>query len=222
MQDEPSFGEWLSRRRKTLDLTQAELAQQVPCATITIQKMEANERRPSKQMAERLAEKLGIPDEERPAFVSFARAGTRVGESMLLSKAAHRLAWSLSPRRLTNLPLPPAPLIGRERDLASVRQRLLGTDTRLLTLVGPPGVGKTRLAIQVATGLLDDFGDGVYFVTLAPVSDPNLVATLSIFGEGVPLLGVPVVYPALVLGGWMAASLLIFFRRVRGVEVVRA
>ena len=71
MQDEPSFGQWLSRRRKALDLTQVELAQRVPCATITIQKIEANERRPSRQMAERLAEHLEIAAEERPAFVSF-------------------------------------------------------------------------------------------------------------------------------------------------------
>jgi predicted ATPase/transcriptional regulator with XRE-family HTH domain len=177
MQDEPSFGEWLRRRRKTLDLTQAELAQRVPCATITIQKIEADERRPSKQMAERLAEKLEIAAEEHPAFVSFARTGTRARESIRLSEATRRLAWSLNPRRLTNLPLPPAPLIGREQDLATVRQRLLDADTRLLTLVGPPGVGKTRLAIQAATSLLDDYGDGVYFVALAPVSDPNLVAT---------------------------------------------
>ena len=177
MQDEPSFGQWLSRRRKALDLTQVELAQRVPCATITIQKIEADERRPSRQMAERLAEHLDIAAEERPAFVSFARAGTRAHESVLLSQATHRLAWSLTPRRLTNLPLPPAPLIGRERDVASVRQRLLGADTRLITLVGPPGVGKTRLAIQVTTSLLDDYGDGVYFVALAPIGDPNLVAT---------------------------------------------
>ena len=176
MQDEPSFGQWLSRRRKALDLTQVELAQRVPCATITIQKIEADERRPSRQMAERLAEHLDIAAEERPAFVSFARTGTRAHESVLLSQATQRLAWSLTPRRLTNLPLPPAPLIGREQDVASVRQRLLGADTRLLTLVGPPGVGKTRLAIQVATSLLDDYGDGVYFVALAPVSDPDLVA----------------------------------------------
>lgn len=177
MRDEPSFGKWLSKRRKALDLTQVELAQRVPCATITIQKIEADERRPSRQMAERLAEHLDIATEERPAFVNFARTGTRAHESVLFSQAAHRLAWSLTPRRLTNLPLPPTPLIGRERDVASVRQRLLGADTRLLTLVGPPGVGKTRLAIQATTSLLDDYGDGIYFVALAPVSEPNLVAT---------------------------------------------
>lgn len=77
---------------------------------------------------------------------------------------------------LTNLSAQPTPLIGRDQDVSIVRQRLLHSGTRLLTLVGPPGVGKTRLAIQAASGLLDEYGDGIFFVPLSPVEDAELVA----------------------------------------------
>jgi predicted ATPase/transcriptional regulator with XRE-family HTH domain len=176
MDAEPSFGQWLKKRRKALDLTQKELAQRVPCAVITLQKLEAGRRRPSKQMAERLAEHLGVTPEERPAFVRFARTEPGAHWPASLSPVAQLASWSPWPRRLTNLPLPPTPLIGRDQEVATARERLLGDANRLLTLVGPPGVGKTRLAIQAGNSLLDDFGDGVYFVELAPVGDPNLVA----------------------------------------------
>ena len=69
-----TFGRWLRQRRKSLDLTQAELARRVACSTAAIRKIEAGQRRPSKQIAERLAQLLGVPPGERPAFVSFARA----------------------------------------------------------------------------------------------------------------------------------------------------
>lgn len=72
-----------------------------------------------------------------------------------------------------NLPQQLTSFIGRERELAEVK-RLLST-SRLLTLIGPPGIGKTRLGLEVATCLLDDFRGGVYFASLAPISDPNLV-----------------------------------------------
>src|SRR5262245_21758475 len=68
-----SFGEWVRRRRKALDLTQAVLAQQVVCAEVTIKKIEADERRPSRQIAERLAESLQLAPAERAAFVQAAR-----------------------------------------------------------------------------------------------------------------------------------------------------
>lgn len=76
-----------------------------------------------------------------------------------------------------NLPASLNPFVGRAREVTQVRTLLRGGETRLLTLTGPAGIGKTRLALQVANSLLDNFKDGVYFVTLAPISDPALVVS---------------------------------------------
>ena len=64
-----SFGNWLKRRRKALDLTQDGLARQVGCAVATLRKLEADERRPSRQIAERLADYLDLAPEDRTAFI---------------------------------------------------------------------------------------------------------------------------------------------------------
>ncbi len=77
--------------------------------------------------------------------------------------------------RPTNLPTQATPLIGRERELTQVRDRLASDEYAILTLTGPGGAGKTRLALQSAADSLERFPAGTFFVALAPVSDPELV-----------------------------------------------
>src|SRR5579859_537482 len=74
-------------------------------------------------------------------------------------------------------PLPPqlTPFLGREQEVKAVCTRLQRPEVRILTLTGPGGVGKTRLSLQVATILQEDFAHEVCFVPLAPVSDPALI-----------------------------------------------
>ena len=385
MERTTSFGYWLRRRRKALDLTQEQLARLVGCAVGTIKKLEGDERRPSRQFAERLIDLLAIPPEERAAFLKAARAelasdqldldtqpismaatptsaallptgtvtflftdiadsttlwarhpnGMRAalarhdallraaierhggavfktvgdafhaafvtatdalaaalaaqralqaeawdefspdqaqlaitvrmalhtgtaevregdyfghtlnriarlltaghGSQILLSAATWELVRDHLPpdvalrdlgahwlkslprpeqiyqliapdlpsdfpplvsldRPTTNLPAQPTAFIGREREVAAVGELLRRADVRLVTLTGPGGTGKTRLALQVASELLDAsspplppqrergpggeglFPDGVWFVNLAPINDPGLLA----------------------------------------------
>src|SRR5215213_4281622 len=75
-----------------------------------------------------------------------------------------------------NLPLQATPLIGREREVEAVCGLLRSPETRLLTLLGTGGTGKTRVGLQVAAELVDDFEDGVFFVPIAAITDPTLVA----------------------------------------------
>ncbi|MCC6174426.1 MAG: hypothetical protein IT305_03890 [Chloroflexi bacterium] len=75
-----------------------------------------------------------------------------------------------------NLPIQPTPLIGRDDTVKAVRDLISRDDARLVTLTGPGGTGKTRLGLQVAAELIDQFDDGAVFVSLAPIRDPDLVA----------------------------------------------
>jgi predicted ATPase/class 3 adenylate cyclase len=75
----------------------------------------------------------------------------------------------------SNLPVPPNPLLGRERELAALGELLRRSDVRLVTVIGPGGIGKTRLAIQLAAEMHDAYADGAWFVDLAPIRDPALV-----------------------------------------------
>ncbi len=88
------------------------------------------------------------------------------------------------PRRI-NLPAQATAFIGREEAVADVCVLLRRDDVRLVTLSGPGGIGKTRLAIQVATELRDDFADGVWFVALAPIADTRLIPSAIVQSLGV-------------------------------------
>ena len=79
--------------------------------------------------------------------------------------------------RPNNLPLQPTPLVGREKEVEEVVERLHSEEVRLLTLTGPGGTGKSRLALQAAAELLEEFEDGVFFVALATITDPALVSS---------------------------------------------
>ena len=181
---EISFGEWLKRRRKSVGLTQEQLAQQLNCSTITLRKIESEERRPSAQIVERLAEIFNISQDEQATFLRFARGDWKSAPTVESEDAP----WHVSTKSTrSNLPASLTSLIGREQEIASVREYLSNPSIRLVTLIGPPGIGKTSLSLEVARKSIHDFTDGVFSVPLAPLDDPNLIAPTIIqmldFGE---------------------------------------
>jgi len=175
--DEELFGRWLRARRKALDLTQNDLAHHIGCSVVAIRKFEAGERRPSKQIAERLAVYLAIPPEEHAAFIRFARGRSTPNPPLGSEQSATPAPWRALSVHPTNLSVPLARLIGREQAVAAVRDYLLRDEIRLLTLLGAPGIGKSCLGLQAAASLVEQFRDGAFFVELGSTEDPDLVAT---------------------------------------------
>src|SRR5262249_45854991 len=206
MDEIPSFGAWLRRRRKALDLTQEALARRVGYSISAIRKLEADEYRPSHESAEHLADALGIAPAERAAFVHFARVGLDAEETSVRLPAAQpptplapARAPALAPPSTSldshagNLPPQPTPFVGREAELGLIAAHLHNLACRLVTVIGPGGIGKTRLALEAAGTLRRDFPDGVYFVPLAALSSGSLLVstiadalTFPLYGEGDP------------------------------------
>ncbi|MEO8285193.1 MAG: LuxR C-terminal-related transcriptional regulator [Chloroflexota bacterium] len=179
-EDKSSPGYRLRRRRKALDLTQAELASRVGCALTTIKKIETGARQPSRRLLERLTEALSLSNEEREVLLAAISLSAPIELPLPATTVdtGTALAVSAAPasaRLASTIPAPVGPLIGRSRDVALLCSLLTNSETRLLTLTGPGGVGKTRLAIQIAADVRDIFADGVWSVDLAPLNDPELV-----------------------------------------------
>ncbi len=165
-----SFGRWLRLKRKALDLTRERLADQVGCSAATIRKLEAEERRPSAQMAGRMAQIFKIPPNEQASFLRFARGDWKSAPPGNVNE----LPWRVTAAR-TNLPASLTSFIGREQQLKDIHAYLLDNEIRLVSLIGPPGIGKTRLSLETASTLLANFPDGVFFVALAQLEDPSLL-----------------------------------------------
>jgi predicted ATPase/transcriptional regulator with XRE-family HTH domain/Tfp pilus assembly protein PilF len=165
-----TFGAWIKRLRKAADLTQDDLAERVGYASATICKIEAGERRPSREIADRLAHILLTDAEERTAFVAWRARGGHETPYALGEAAAPAPALWHSPNTSPYLPVPSTSLIGRAPELAGLAHLLAEPDCRLITLVGPGGVGKTHLAIQAATAAAARLAHSVYFVSLASVA----------------------------------------------------
>ncbi|HEY5731234.1 MAG TPA: helix-turn-helix domain-containing protein, partial [Anaerolineales bacterium] len=166
---EYSFGNWVKKRRKALDLTQQELANQVGCSASLVFKIESDERRPSRQVAELLAEFLDIPADQHGLFLKIARQEKSTSSLDVIPSLSHSEPATHPKPKPGNLPVPPTPLVGRENEINVIIRQLLEPACRLLTLTGPGGIGKTRLAIEAGRQLESHFSDGVYFISLAGV-----------------------------------------------------
>lgn len=163
VKEKESFAQEVRSRRKALGLSQKELAYCAGCSIKTIEKIESGERRPSRQVAELVAHCLGLGELERPAFMALSREPLAIAS-----------AHTTTPN---NLPAPATAFVGREKEVMEGSRLLRNEDVRLLTFSGPPGIGKTRLSLRVASQVLAAFPDGAYFVPLATVRDPEMVPT---------------------------------------------
>jgi predicted ATPase/DNA-binding CsgD family transcriptional regulator/tRNA A-37 threonylcarbamoyl transferase component Bud32 len=189
--------EWLSGRRpfegtleqltnQHLFATPASLRSQHPEIPAAVEQavFRALSKEPSLRFADVLSFATAIEVACHPVAASLSLSPPSAGEVSATEPA--RTAPSGPHPYIQNLPVPLTPLIGRERELRLARARLLRPGLRLLTLVGIPGVGKTHLALWLAAQLQETFIQGVCFVGLSTISDPNQVAPTILHALGLP------------------------------------
>lgn len=159
-----SFGRKVKEYRIRVGLTQEELAEGSFYSLGGIRKIESGQRPPPRRLdvLDKFADCLQVPIQERAEFIDLARR--------------ERFSLQAALANATHLPAPRTTLIGRGRDADTLYGLLQRKELRCLTLTGPGGVGKTQLAIHVASRSVDTFPDGVFFVDLTSISDAQLMA----------------------------------------------
>jgi predicted ATPase/DNA-binding XRE family transcriptional regulator len=176
-EDRRAFGDLLRHYRRAAGLSQEALAERARLSARAISNLERGVKHtPRPTTVQLLAQALHLSGAERAAFIAAARS---------LAAPGRRSGVPPSEQAAPSLPGYLMPLIGREHDEAAVAQLLRRPEVRLLTLTGAGGVGKTRLAAQVAVTLRADFPDDVVFVSLAPLRDASLVLTTLVQALGV-------------------------------------
>jgi non-specific serine/threonine protein kinase len=160
-----AFGEVLRRLRSAAALSQEELAERSGLSRNGISDLERGlHPSPRLETVRLLADGLALADDQRVALLAAARPALWQDRGVLPATSLR-----------DSLPIPLTRLIGRESELAALQAMLTDDEVRLLTLTGPGGVGKTRLALRVAHDLRGEFTDGAAFVPLATIADADLV-----------------------------------------------
>ncbi|MBI5564746.1 MAG: tetratricopeptide repeat protein [Chloroflexi bacterium] len=190
-----TFGPFLHYLRKRAQLTQRDLGSAVGYSVPQISLLENEQRLPDlTTLAALFIPALNLQDEPRLTTRLLELAAASRGESAVQTRITRRaviaeeIIESTAPLQplTSNLPAPLLPLIGRTSDRDQLQAWLLDPGVRLITLLGPPGVGKTRLALQAARDGQPHFADGAYWIDLSALADHQLVAAALRVSIGLP------------------------------------